>query len=224
MSTTASETASVTGTPATTTEQETSTSAHEIEEDGASLELEQRRKRVRNWRLALLALFVISSFVISKLTGLSHYLTLARMRELMSSAGGWGMALFVVIFCVGELLHLPGFIFVGASVMVYGKLGGGVLALVGATASVAFSFLIIRGIGGKPMADIKRPLMKKMLARLDTQPFRTVLLLRLVFWMAPPLNYALALSNIKFRDYFVASALGLILPITALVFVFQYFL
>jgi uncharacterized membrane protein YdjX (TVP38/TMEM64 family) len=40
-----------------------------------------------------------------------------------------------------------------------------------------------------------------------------VFLLRLVFWLAPPVNYALALSNIRFRHYFAGSLLGLVLPI-----------
>jgi uncharacterized membrane protein YdjX (TVP38/TMEM64 family) len=35
--------------------------------------------------------------------------------------------------------------------------------------------------------------------------------------MAPPLNYALALSNVRFRSYLLGTALGLLAPITGLV-------
>ena len=34
---------------------------------------------------------------------------------------------------------------------------------------------------------------------------RTVIVLRLLLWIAPPLNYALAMSNIRFREYLVGS-------------------
>ena len=52
---------------------------------------------------------------------------------------------------------------------------------------------------------------------------RTVLLLRLVLWMAPELNYALALSNVGYRPYLVGSALGLVAPIGGTVLLFDYF-
>jgi uncharacterized membrane protein YdjX (TVP38/TMEM64 family) len=40
-----------------------------------------------------------------------------------------------------------------------------------------------------------------------------VAILRLILWMAPPLNYALAMSAVRFRDYVIGSALGLLIPI-----------
>jgi hypothetical protein len=36
--------------------------------------------------------------------------------------------------------------------------------------------------------------------------------------LAPPLTYALALSPVKQRDHLVGSALGLVIPVSAVVF------
>ena len=52
------------------------------------------------------------------------------------------------------------------------------------------------------------------------RPVRSVALLRLVFWMFPPLNYALALSPVGLRDYVVGSALGLVLPLAVMAALF----
>jgi hypothetical protein len=52
----------------------------------------------------------------------------------------------------------------------------------------------------------------------DLQSLRIVFLLRLLLWMAPPLNYALALSSVCFRRHLIGTALGLLAPIAAIVF------
>ena len=52
-------------------------------------------------------------------------------------------------------------------------------------------------------------------------PIRTVAILRVTLVMFPPLNYALALSSIKFRDYVARSLLGLIPPILVLTVFFD---
>ena len=47
----------------------------------------------------------------------------------------------------------------------------------------------------------------------------TVFVLRILFQMAPPVNYALALSSIRLRDYVLGSLLGLT-PVILLVVIF----
>ena len=54
-----------------------------------------------------------------------------------------------------------------------------------------------------------------------TRPLRTVVLLRIVLWMSPQLNYALALTGISFRNYLLGSAFGLIWPIVIMALFFE---
>jgi uncharacterized membrane protein YdjX (TVP38/TMEM64 family) len=61
-----------------------------------------------------------------------------------------------------------------------------------------------------------------MLGHLDARPIRTVFALRLVLWLAPALNYALALTRARFRDYAIGSALGLILPVAGAAILFDW--
>ena len=180
--------------------------------------------RSRLWRLVILAIVLVALLVVRYGTSFGASLSTARIRELVQAAGVAGVAIYLVIFAIGELLHVPGLVFVAAAVMSWGHLGGGVIAYAGALVSVTFSFFVVRGIGGQALAELKWKWMQRLMARLDQRPILTVALLRLVLWISPALNYALALSRIRYRDYLIGSALGLALPIAATSLFFQYLL
>ncbi len=164
-------------------------------------------------RLVLLAVFLIGLFVIGAATGWTDRFTLEGVREAIAGAGVWGFAIFLGAFAIGELLHVPGFLFVAAAVLAYGRVLGAGAAYVGAVVSVVVSFAVVRGVGGRALGGLKNARVRKILDRLEERPVRVVAILRLLLWMAPPLNYALALSPVRFRDYLIGSALGLLLPI-----------
>ena len=174
------------------------------------------------WRLVALAVFFFGSLGVAKATGLSESVDVDSVRAFMETAGPLGFAGFVGVFALGELMHVPGFVFVGAASVAYGAALGSGAAYLGALTSVSLSFVVVRTIGGQPLAEVKRPLVKRILSHLDERPLRTVMILRLIFWMAPALNYALAMSKVRFRDYLLGSALGLIIPIPLVVIFFDW--
>jgi uncharacterized membrane protein YdjX (TVP38/TMEM64 family) len=171
---------------------------------------------VRWWRIAALVVLIVGLLVLGKVTGLTAYLTTERIRAAVQAAGWWGVLLLIALFCVGELVHVPGFVFVAAAVIAYGRLGGGALGYVGALCSVTVSFWVVRGVGGKPLGAIRWRFVQRILGHLEAHPVRTVTILRLLLWMAPQLNYALALSHVRYRDYLLGSALGLALPVAGM--------
>jgi uncharacterized membrane protein YdjX (TVP38/TMEM64 family) len=179
-------------------------------------------KRSSRWRLVALAAFFVGSLVLAKVTGISESIDVETIRRFMDSAGPLGFVGFVVAFAVGELVHIPGVVFVGAASVAYGNVLGALAAYLGALASVSTSFFVVRTIGGQPLGEVKRPFVRKILARLDERPLATIAILRLIFWMAPALNYALAMSKVRFRDYFLGSALGLLLPIPLVAIFFDW--
>ena len=100
------------------------------------------------------------------------------------------------------------------------------------------SFALVRGVAGRSapkaepppdaaatglarVAQAVRARMRKWMGRLETQPIRTIALLRLFLLFSPPLNYALALSRVRFRDYLLGSALGLLPPTVLAVVLFD---
>ena len=164
-------------------------------------------------RLALLAAFLGGLFVFGWASGWADRFTLDGVRESIQGAGAWGVLLFFGVFALGELLHVPGILFVAAAVLAYGRVAGGLTAYAGALSSVVVSFAVVRAVGGRPLGSLKNARLRRVLDRLEERPVRVVALLRLVLWMAPPLNYALALSPVRFRDYVLGSALGLVVPL-----------
>jgi len=166
-------------------------------------------------RLVLLALVIGGAIAAGSHFEIAGTFDAEALRTVVLDAGPWGWAVYVVAFAAGEFLHVPGLVFVAAGILVYGKVVGFGVALLGALVSVTFSFVVVRRIGGTPLAGVRHRWLQGMLQRLEQHPIRTVFVLRLALWLAPPLNYALALTPLRFRDYLIGSALGLVLPIAA---------
>lgn len=181
-------------------------------------------KRARIFRLALLAAVIVALVVLRFTTSFGASLSTARVRELVQHAGATGVGIFVIAFCAGELLHVPGLVFVGAAVLAWGRIAGGAAAYAGALVAVSVSFVVVRGIGGQPLGEIRQPRLRAVLARLEQRPIATVAILRLLLWLAPAVNYALALSPIRYGDYLAGSAIGLAIPVAAASALIEYLL
>lgn len=165
------------------------------------------------------ALFAV--FVAAALSGAFADVDPEKIRIAVQEAGPWGVLLFVVLFALGELVHIPGMVFVAGAVLAYGRTGGFAVGLLGAVVSVAVSFLLVRAFGGQALHLIKWRRVQQILAKLDKQPITTVFVLRSVLWLAPALNFALAMSRVRFRDYLLGSTLGLVIPIAGVVLFFE---
>jgi len=180
--------------------------------------------RGRLVRLALLAAVAVALLVLRFTTRFGASLSTTHIREVVQHAGAAGIGVFVVAFCVGELLHVPGLVFVGAAVLAWGRLAGGAAAYVGALVAVSVAFAVVRAIGGQPLGEIRQPRLRAVLARLEQRPIGTIAVLRLFLWLAPALNYALALSPVRYRDYVAGSAIGLVIPVAAATTLLEYLL
>ncbi len=128
---------------------------------------------------------------------------------------------FILVFALGELAHIPGLVFVGAAVAAWGPIEGGLVSGLGALVSLTFGFLVVRATGGAPLRQLRWELARNALERLDRHPVLVVALLRVVFVVSPPLSHTLALSGVRFRDYFIGSAIGIAPPLALSVFAFS---
>jgi uncharacterized membrane protein YdjX (TVP38/TMEM64 family) len=171
---------------------------------------------LQRYRLLLLILMFLALWLTAWATGANRLFDGAAVRALVEEAGVWSLAVFAIAFSVGQLLRIPGPVFVATAVLAYGRAMGTVAAIFGALVSVTVSFMIGRTIAGQPLAYIQRPFMRRLLRQIDKRPVYVVAILRLIFQTAPPLNYALPMTPVRFRDHLIGSALGLPLPIAAM--------
>src|SRR5579883_1459269 len=142
----------------------------------------------RALRLVLLAALLGALLLAGKLSGIGARLSAAELRALTLRAGAWGWALFTAVFALGELIHVPGLVFVAGGVLAYGRLWGGLLSWAAALVSISVTFFVVRAIGGRPLAEAESAWLRRVLSRLEARPVRTVALLRVVFILSPTLN------------------------------------
>lgn len=168
---------------------------------------------LRYERLLGVVFFLGVLLTIFEVSGLRDHLDLAFMRQVILQHWIGGLLLFVLLFSLGNLIQIPGWVFLAAAVLTLGRMWGAVVTYVAAVVSCAFTFVIIRALGGDALRLLRNRLAVRILRELDAHPIASVALLRLLFQTAPALNYALAMSGIKFRAYLIGTLLGLPVPI-----------
>jgi len=143
------------------------------------------------------------------------YLDTEALGAMVARLGGWALPAYVGLFIAGTLLQIPGIVFVVAAPLAFGPTLGFAAAYVAAVLAVTASFLMVRLVRRRDAAPIKLPLRwaQRLLDRAERRPVMSVAVLRLMFFLAPPLNVGLGLSTLRTRDYVVGSAVGLLAPL-----------
>lgn len=180
---------------------------------------EPRAKRRKRLVLAgILVVALVTLAVLARRAGVdANYI-----KSLLARLGPLAAPAFVAIFVVGMFLSLPGAIFLVAARLAFGPAVGLLLGYGGALLAVSLTFVSARFVLPRNRAGqvAFRPRWKPLARafdRLESHPIRTVALLRTVFWLSAPFNYAVAASRIRTRDYIIGSALGLLVPVPLIV-------
>ncbi len=174
------------------------------------------------YRLFAVIFFLVLLFAVFEFSGLRAHFNLDFLRQQIIAHQFEGLVIFILLFSLGNLIQIPGWIFLAAAVLALGRAHGGLVTYVAAMVSCVITFFVIRYVGGDALRQLDSPLVTRMLRHLDARPLRSVVYARILFQTAPPLNYALAMSGIRFREYFLATLLGLPLPIFLYCVFFDY--
>lgn len=164
-------------------------------------------------RIAVLVVVVVGLAIAAQASGLAAYVTRERIAALADTWGALGVAIYVVAFAIGEILQLPGAAFVVAAVAAYGPWAGAAIAYLGMNVASAAVFVFARSIAGRALSELSHPRVKALMAEVDRRPIRTAFVARGLLFLVPGVGYALPLSPIRFRDYALGSAMGLVIPV-----------
>lgn len=173
-------------------------------------------------RLIAVFLFLAVLLAAFELSGLRDHFSLAFLQQQIQENRATGLLIFVLLFALGNLIQIPGWIFLAAAVLTLGRSWGGLATYVAASFSCVVTFLSIRLVGGDALRQLTNKVAVRILGQLDAHPVKSVFMLRVLFQTVPALNYALALSGIKFRQYLIGTLLGLPLPIIVYCLFFDY--
>lgn len=176
---------------------------------------DRTRIRSRAGAFAIVALLVVAA-VLARRAGVDAQ----RLQEELLALGALAAPVFILFFAVGELLHLPGIVFVLVARHVFGPVTGFFVGYAGAVFALTVSFGVARLLvrAARASRDPWQPrwgLLRRVFERLEARPVRNVAVLRLVLWLAPPLTYALAATRVRGRDHLAGSALGILVPVIA---------
>jgi uncharacterized membrane protein YdjX (TVP38/TMEM64 family) len=163
-------------------------------------------------RLGLVAGLLGGVFIAGRASGLTADLSTERVRAIVDGAGAWGALVYVALFAALQLVQVPALLLSIAGVLAFGRFGGAVLAYAGSVVSVSLSFVVVRGLGGQPLGELRNRRAQALLGQLERRPFWVVFVLRALFLASPPITYALALSRVRYREYLAGSAAGLVVP------------
>ena len=169
------------------------------------------RAGIRKWRIPALLLFAAAILALARILNLAS--VLRESLAWISRLGPWGPAAFVLLYVVCTLLFIPGSILTLGAGAVFGIAWGTVYVSVGSTLGSILAYLIGRGVArgwieGKIHARRKFEAISRAVAR---EGWKIVGLLRLSpLFPFNLLNYALGLTRISFRDYALASWIGML--------------
>lgn len=176
----------------------------------------------RHQRLLAVLLFLAILFAAFELSGLRAHFNLEFLQRTIQQHRIGGLLIFILLFSLGNLIQIPGWIFLAAAVLTLGKTMGGMATYIAASVSCVITFLAIRFVGGDALRQLDNKMAAGLLRQLDVHPVKSIVLLRVLFQTVPALNYALALSGVRFREYLAGTLLGLPLPIILYCLFFDY--
>ncbi len=176
----------------------------------------------RYTRLAAVLFFLSVLFAVFELSGLRQHFNLAFLRQQMLDHELGGVLIFILLFALGNLIQVPGWIFLAAAVLTLGRTTGGLVTYVAASISCTLTFFTIRIVSGDALRQLNNRTVTRILQQLDAHPIRSITVARILFQTLPALNYALAMSGVKFRKYLIGTVLGLPLPIFMYCLFFDY--
>jgi uncharacterized membrane protein YdjX (TVP38/TMEM64 family) len=176
----------------------------------------------KHMRPLLVVVLIIAITMALRSTGFSAWFDRGHVEQIVAQAGPWGPLAFVALFVGAVAVQVPGLLFVALAPALFRLEEAWLLSMVASNLAVVLNFELVRRLSGQPLAEIESKELKKLFDRLDEHPVQTVLLLRVVTVMFPPVTSALALTKLRARDHFIGSLLGMLLPITALVLVTRF--
>lgn len=165
--------------------------------------------QVPGWvRLAVLAVLVLGGFAGFALLGAPSP---QQVEEAIRSVGPVAPLVFVLVYAVLTVLVFPGSVLTVAAGVAFGTVLGTALSVVGASLGAAGAYQVGRRLGREKVAELAGARFAVLDDWLERRGFLAVLYARLIPIIPfNVLNYAAGVTRVPFRDYLVATVIGII--------------
>jgi len=159
-----------------------------------------------------LLVVIVAVLLVLYFIGVSR-LTPESIRNLIISFGWWGPAAYIFIYTIRPLLLFPAIILTLAGGLAFGPWWGTLYVLIGGLLGACLCFAIARLLGrGKMIKYLgKFPQIEAIEGQMEKNGFRNMLIMRVVpIFPYDPVSYLAGLSNMRFSDYALATAIGMV--------------
>jgi uncharacterized membrane protein YdjX (TVP38/TMEM64 family) len=168
----------------------------------------------KRWiRPAAVLLLVVAAVWFNRSFDLSWSGVVAETRALVEPLGAWGPPAFIGICIFAALVHAPEIVVIALGGILFGKAGGFLYGWIGGVAGGAVCFTLARYLFRDAVRAslIERfDSLGRLDARLERHGFLTILALRLVLFLAPPMNWAIGTTRVRFVHYLAGSIVGVV--------------
>ncbi len=137
----------------------------------------------------------------------------------VKSLGIWGPVIYVIVYILRPLILFPAGVLSAAAGVIWGAGLGFLYLQVAANLSSTAEFLVARSFGRELAGKYLKGKLVNLDEKIERRGFLTVLLIRLIPNVAWDIqNLSLGLTKVKFRDYFLATFIGIMPGSFAFVF------
>jgi uncharacterized membrane protein YdjX (TVP38/TMEM64 family) len=141
-----------------------------------------------------------------------------RARDFLRESGPLGPLLYVLAFALIEPLGVPGLVFVGPATQIWPYWLVVILSILGATGAGLVAYVAARWFARDWVQARLPDRVRRATDGAETRPLRTVILVRLLFFLAAPAHWALGVSNIRFAPFLLGSLVGFTPPMILFVY------
>jgi len=171
-----------------------------------------------NPRWLLIPVVALFAFAVYWFDVLAFVAEPERVRDLLRELGPWGAVLYVVAFTLIEPLGVPGIVFIAPATQVWDYWTVVGLSVAGAVGAGCVAYVLARWIARDWVQARLPDRVRRFTAHAEERPFRTVILVRVLFFLAAPAHWALGIARIRFVPFFFGSIIGFTPPMMALVY------
>ena len=169
----------------------------------------------RSLKLKIAAvLVVVAILVVAQQLGIfRQFADPAGMKQALLELGPWGYVAFIGAYATLQPFGFPGSVFIWTAPLIWPWPVAFALSMTGTMAASVVGFLFARFVARDWVAARIPARFRRHDEALGRRAFATVFLLRLVFWMPPPLHAFFGVSQVRFWTHFWASLAGYALPL-----------
>ena len=166
---------------------------------------------MKNLKFIILIFLIISAIALLKFTDLGTKLTPDSIRAFILSFGALSPLIYIAIYSIAPVFMIPGTFISFIAGVAFGGFYGTIYTVIGATFGASLAFLTARYLGREFIEGLLKGRLKIFDEGAEKHGFKAVLFVRLIpLFPFNIVNYGAGLSKIKFKDFLLATSVGII--------------